>query len=265
MLRRGPPLGVPQRAPSGGSRGVPPLGPAGDPQNRQVPENPPGPPAGQKSAHFVGYLINLPFGTNMGHEFLGFFAILGQTWDPPKRGLDTPQNTPPLGPPILTVNVRLEGPKTPFFGVPYGSQLDPFWTPLRPPRDPPRGAPRPGGRAGGPGGPPGRPGAPGAKIRISRPTQGGSLGVPKTAIFGGSRVPPMGPPIEPYWARGSQPPLASPSTQERCYGIDHAALLRHACRSLSERTQCRRMVRLGSTIRGGHWTVIGRVRRGGAR
>ena len=40
-----PHLGVPLRAPSGGSRGVPPLGPAGGPKIvrfRGTPENPPG-------------------------------------------------------------------------------------------------------------------------------------------------------------------------------------------------------------------------------
>ena len=45
---------------------------------------PGGPPGGQKSAHFFGYLITLPVGT----EFC-FFGIFGQNRAPP--------GTPPFG------------------------------------------------------------------------------------------------------------------------------------------------------------------------
>ena len=244
------------------------MGPAGGPKTvrfRGIPKNPPGPPGGQKSAHFVGYLINLPFGTNMAPLFLGFLDPPGQTWDPPKRGSGYPPKTPPLWtPPFLQIPRDKEGPKGSFLGVFW----DPFWTPFGPPMDPPGtppgGPPRRGGARGGPGAPPGARGAPGAKIRISRPPAGDPQNGQKTPFLGVPGQPPMGPPFGPTGQGGPNPPL-HPPPQERCYGVDHAALLRHACRSLSERTQCRRMVRPGSTIRGGPWTVIGRVRRGGAR
>ena len=180
-----------------------------------------------------------------------------------------PPKTPPFWTPFWTpFSVRFLAPRGSKNGPFWGSFWTPFWTPFGPPfgppRDPPWGAPPAGGRAGGPGAPPGARGAPGAKIRISRPPAGDPQNGQKTPFLGVPGQPPMGPPFGPTGQGGPNPPL-HPPPQERCYGIDHAALLRHACRSLSERTQCRRMVRPGSTIRGGPWTVIGRVRRGGAR
>ena len=223
-----PTWGVPLRAPSGGSRGVPPLGPAGGPRIvsfRKTPRDPPGPPGGQKSAHFVGYLINLPFGTNMAPLFLGFLTPRDKHGTPPKGGLDTPPKHPPYGPPLsyrfLETRKAQKGRFWGSFGTPFGPPLDPFGTPP----GPPLGGPPGGGARGGARGPPGRPGAPGAKIRVSRCPAGDPQNGQKTPFFGGSGDPPMVPPIEPYWARGSQPPLASPSTG--------AMLWDRPCRSLA--------------------------------
>ena len=84
----------------GGSGGVSPptcdLGQNGPP-GPGPPRDGPGHPPGQKSAHFVGYLINLPFGTNMGHENLHIFAHF---WDSFGRDKTTVWDTPP-NPPIL--------------------------------------------------------------------------------------------------------------------------------------------------------------------
>ena len=62
------------------------------------------PPGGEnsgKSAHFVGYLINLPFGTNMVTHFFGFFAFFGQTWPGQTWCMEPPFLGPPTDPPFL--------------------------------------------------------------------------------------------------------------------------------------------------------------------
>ena len=90
-----PHLGGPPKGALRGVQGGTPLGSGRGPQNRPFPGDPRKPPGGQKSAHFVGYLINLPFGTNMAPLFLGFLAPPG----PPICGYGyPPKNTPFLDP-----------------------------------------------------------------------------------------------------------------------------------------------------------------------
>ena len=97
-----PHLGGPPKGALRGVQGGTPLGSGWGPQNRQVPGDPRKPPGGQKSAHFVGYLINLPFGTNMAPLFLGFSTPRDKHGTPPKGGLDTPPKHPPMDPPFPT-------------------------------------------------------------------------------------------------------------------------------------------------------------------
>ena len=191
-----------------GVRGVPPRPYGGPPLGHPPPRDPPGTNLGRNFAHFVGYLINLPFGTNMGHEFLDKIAHFGTFWTnirlyirsalpkhPPKRPLlGVPQD-----PPFWTVSALQEAPKTGFLGVHWG-------VPKRPPNGPlsipPWTCPRPPSR-GGPAG-----GAPGAGARAG--------GAPP----GPPRGPPWGPPFwTPFWNPPIDPQtlycegeLRSPST-----------------------------------------------------
>ena len=131
------------------------------------PRDTPGPPAGQNFAHFVGYLINLPFGTNMGHFFFGIFCVFGTKLAGTKMAISGGSKIPPKNTLFLTPKkgyFRYEkglekGQKRPIFGVIFRAKNDPFltpfWTPKNPPPGPPGGPPRgapPRAGARGPGG-----------------------------------------------------------------------------------------------------------------
>ena len=207
------------------------------------PRDTPGPPAGQNFAHFVGYLINLPFGTNMGHFFFGIFCIFGTKLAGTKLPICGGSKIPPKNTLFLTPKkgyFRYEkglekGQKRPIFGVIFrvknGPFLTPFWTPKNPPPGPPGGPPRgapPGGGARGPGGG-------GGNFR-NFPVRAKMCKNCKNRHFRGFRKNPQKWPfLTPTGWRGFPPPHHPPLTpgwDRRFDRADHAALLRHAVRPI---------------------------------
>ena len=182
--------------------GGPGRGSLGDPET-PLPEGvpgrpilgPPGSPGDPGGAHFRGYLITLPFGTNRNSDFFTFLDILAIS-TPLKRAifrLQTWRKKPP------------KRPKTPYRPEP------------RPP--PPSPAPRGGPIRGGPFlGLPGAPGGPqkgpqkGPKMAPKMTPKKGLFSTPKTP----PRKTPQGPPpggSSPPLIRATRPRLLSSSEQ----------------------------------------------------